>query len=122
MNQLELNLDNYDATNNAGVYIDCEAIRLESAAKGWRGVPIAEIRVANTPHGYDWGVSLHLSNSGFCYMPNEKHITCRSFASSRADAIKRAAQEILRRITGDVTFSSDKNAATVRSWIDAVTA
>jgi hypothetical protein len=122
MNQLSLNFDGYHTTNNCGVYTDCDSIILNGDKKGYRGVAIAEIHIANTPHGFDWGASLHMSTGGFGYMPNENHLRYREFAKTRIDAINRAAKEIFSKVSANGEFSRDKNAKNVCAWLETVAA
>lgn len=115
MNQFTFNFDGYAVPNDSGVYVDAERITLEH--KKVR----AEIRIANAPFGFCWGMSVMFSAAGFCGMPNECDQKRGSFATTRDAAVKRACAELIARLTKG-TSANPTELNIVRSWAEKVAA
>lgn len=121
MNQLNLMFDDYDTPNDCGVYSKCERIALAHVIKGWRGMPLAEIAIANTPSGFIWAISMCFVSCGFSSLPNEcmlKH----HHAQSRTEAIKQASSEILKHVTASGNYSKEKYISNIVQWANEVAA
>lgn len=114
--QLALAFDSYAVTNDAGVYLDCEKLSLSN--KSHR--PSAEIRIANAPFGFCWGISVMFSNGGVAYMPNEIDFKTGEFALTRTDALRRACDSIITWIERNVSSSTSREIAIVRKWVEGL--
>lgn len=108
--QLDLNFGGFDQPNHAGVFVDCEVIRMPSVKRTIK----AEIRVAFTAAGFAWGSSAFMEMQGYAGMPNVCDIPAGRVVPSKAEAIAKACDDICRHCHKVGT----KGAAVILKWAE----
>lgn len=110
--------------NEHGVYTADEALHLPHAAKGWRGGPIGEIRLADLGTHWIWATSyqMHSGNWEGASSPLSDHEPTpfsNHRAPTREAAINAAGTELRRRLQKRVD-ERDRDACAVVAWLDTL--
>lgn len=110
--------------NEHGVYTADEVLELPRPVKGWRGMGLAEIRLADLGTHWIWATGFQMHSSDFLgsSSPLTNHeptpySNCR--AATRQDAIA-AASANLRKSLSKRAAEGDRDAAAVMAWLDTL--
>jgi hypothetical protein len=104
--------------NDCGVYTDREVIELQLDKKGWRGCPLAEIRLALTEAGWRSASAFSFSTGNWwgCSSPI---MDCDPPFASREAAIDHAAADIRRSMEAKcIDDSMRAQRAKIIAWLD----
>lgn len=104
--------------NKYGVYETTDYLSLPRAAKGWHGLPLAEIKLADLGGYWIWAAAFQMydgDNHGSCtpLMDREPHR-----ASSRAAAVAAGVASLRDRMSAREKSSADSRA--VLAWLDTL--
>jgi len=107
--------------NEHGVYTADETLELPRMVKGWRGVQLAEIRLADMGTHWIWATSFQMF-SGDCWGSSSPLVdrdptplsTCR--APTREAAIELASAKLRRCLSGRAD-EGDRDAREVIAWL-----
>lgn len=105
--------------NENGVYQADETFELPRAVKGWCGVALAEIRLADLGTHWIWetGFQLHSGDFWGSGGPLTNHERYR--APTREAAIEAAATN-LRKSLGARATEGDKDASAIMAWLETL--
>ena len=110
--------------NEHGVYEADETLELPHKAKGWRGGPIAEIRLADLGTHWIWATShqMHSGNWEGASSPLHDHEPTPYSdhrAPTREAAIRAASAQLRGRLKARAD-ESDRDACAVMAWLDTL--
>lgn len=105
--------------NEHGVYEADETLELARPVKGWRGMGLAEIKMADLGTHWIWETGFQMHSGDFWGRggPLTNHEPYR--APTREDAI-RAASADLRKSLSERAGSGDADARAVLVWLDTL--
>lgn len=108
----------YSAKNDCGVYTDREVIELPLDNKGWRGCPLAEIRLAFTDAGWRSASAFSFS-TGNWYGSSSPIMDCDPPFATRDAAIDHAAAVLRRDMEAKcIEDSMHAQRAKIIAWLD----
>lgn len=110
--------------NEHGVYEADETLELPRAVKGWCGMGLADIKLANLGTHWIWATGFQMHSGDFwgCASPLSDHEPTphsNHRASSREEAIKAASAE-LRKHMSKRAAKGDSDARAVMAWLDTL--
>lgn len=102
--------------NEHGVYSADETLELPRTVKGWRGMGLAEIKLANLGTHWIWatGYQMFSGNWEGAFSPLADH---EAHQAPSRDAAIGAASEYLRK---RLSRRDDADAQSVRAWLDSL--
>jgi hypothetical protein len=111
----------YSGKNSCGVYTDREIIELPLDKKGWRGCPLAEIRLAFTQEGWR-AASAFSFTTGNWWGSSSPIMDCDPPFATRDAAIEHAARRLRRAMDARcIEDSMQKQRGKILAWCDALT-
>lgn len=105
--------------NEHGVYEADEIIELPRAVKGWRGGPVAEIRLANLGPHWIWATAYQMHGGDWSGKGSPLMDTPSDWAPTRRDAIEAAIAELRDHLAPRTEHCRD--ALYVIAWLDTIT-
>lgn len=105
--------------NEHGVYTADETLELPRTVKGWCGMGLAEIKLANLGTHWIWEAGFQMHSGDFWGRggPLTDHETYR--APTREAAIAAASVD-LRKCLSKRAAEGDRDASSVMAWLDAL--
>lgn len=108
--------------NEHGVYEADETMELPRAVKGWQGMGIAEIKLADLGAYWIWatGYQMFTGNWEGAFSPLSDHPRFAENRMPTREAAIEAASAYLRKRLGSRAVEGDADARAVMAWLDCL--